>query len=76
MGNRPAYDYPDNFINRELSWLAFNRRVFEEADRDRNPLFDQLRFLAITASNLDEFIMVRMAALRDQKEVGFPGRDL
>jgi polyphosphate kinase len=73
----PAAAVEPLYFNRELSWLAFNRRVLEQAQSDRHPLIERVRFLAITGSNLDEFFEIRVAGLMQQRDSGVvePGPD-
>lgn len=70
------YRNPSFYMNRELSWVKFNERVLDEARDKNNPLMERLKFLSITASNLDEFFMVRVASLKDMVDAGYKKKDI
>ena len=69
------FDIPENFFNRELSWLKFNTRVLQEAAEKNNPLLERLKFISITSSNLDEFFMVRVLSIRHKYQAGINSKD-
>src|SRR5512143_3041145 len=69
-----ALAVPELYLNRELSWLAFNERVLHEAEDERTPLLERIKFLAISASNLDEFFMKRIGGLKQQVVAGLQER--
>lgn len=70
------FEQPENYRNRELSWLEFDYRVLSEARDKSLPLFERLKFLSITASNLDEFFMIRVASLKDMVHAGYTKPDI
>lgn len=74
--DRTVYKKPEYFINRELSWLEFNMRILKEAKDKTNPLLERFKFLSITASNLDEFFMIRVASLMDMVHAGYKKLDI
>ena len=71
-GTDEGLDDPALYLNRELTWLEFNRRILAEAEAEHNPLLERVKFLAITGSNLDEFFMKRIGGLKLQAAAGFP----
>ena len=75
-GAGEKYRKPEYFTNRELSWLDFNMRILGEARDKTNPLFERLKFLSITASNLDEFFMIRVASLKDMVHAKYTKADI
>ncbi len=77
MGEKTkGYNQPEFYTNRELSWLLFNHRILSEAKDKTIPLFERLKFLSITASNLDEFFMIRVASLKDMVNAGYEKCDV
>ena len=76
MKEKSKYLKPEYLENRELSWLQFNKRILAEAKDKTIPLFERIKFLSITASNLDEFFMVRVASLKDMVNAEYTKKDI